>query len=397
MPKFIGLILSSLFSLSIYAQTVNCYAIQVAKGDSLFSLKMYDEAKLLYEEAKHCMDMPDDLSELDKKLSRTIYEINKLKAPEFTFSTDNVFAEINGARGSVTIKQRNIKNWDYNKEECPDWFVITKTDAGFDYVCQPNGEPLERTCVITFKAKNITRTFSVRQRAAAEYLTLSQNSVQASSDGGEAEVDVQTNAINGFSVATSTSWVKVISSRDDKLKLYVEQNEKHEQRTGSVFVNTKSCSKSIRINQDAKPSDFLLDIVALRIVSDFELSMSFRLKNGDHIQFDAGFWDILRNYNLSGGFSASYIWTYDFADIWSLNYGIGLGFGGVRRPYATPEGRFVIAAVPSIGIECAPDGWEIAGKQVGLTLDYRPYVGTDCAGFYHNLTNFNLGVRLHLH
>ena len=198
-------------------------------------------------------------------------------------------------------------------------------------------------------------------------------------------------------MATSTSWVKVISSRDDKLKLYVEQNEKHEQRTGSVFVNTKSCSKSIRINQDAKPSDFLLDIVALRIVSDFELSMSFRLKNGDHIQFDAGFWDILRNYNLSGGFSASYIWTYDFADIWSLNYGIGLGFGGVRRPYATPEGRFVIAAVPSIGIECAPDGWEIAGKQVGLTLDYRPYVGTDCAGFYHNLTNFNLGVRLHLH
>ena len=396
MRRLLGIVSILLFSNSIIAQIDNCYTSRVTRGDSLFSLKRFEDAKVYYNEATFCVDKPDDLSELKKKIRQTENEINKLKIKEFSLSWDYVWAESIGTKGNVSITLKNISRWNYEEKDCPSWLSIEKTKSGFLYECQPNNQPAERACSIKFKAGNITKTFIVQQGKAKEYLILSPTSIQSSSQGSEHVVSVNTNALTGFEITSGFSWAKVSSSQNS-VTINLAENEKYDPRYGNIYVRTKSCVETIRVKQEAKPSNFLLDVVALRILSDFELSMSFRLKSGGHIQFDAGFWDILRRNNLSGGFSASYIWTYEFTDMWSLHYGIGLGLGGVRRPYAEPVSRFVVAAVPSVGVECAPDGWNIAGRQVGLTLDYRPYIGTDCIGFYHNLTNINLGVRLHLH
>lgn len=396
MRRFIGILSVVLGSISLFAQNDNCYAYRVAEGDSLFAIRMYTGALEYYKAATSCVNKPDDLSELNKKISRTENEIKKSKIKTFSLSEDAVWIESVGAKGSIDITLKNISRWSYDENDCPSWLNIEKTKTGFKYECHPNNQPAERTCSIRFKAGNIAKTFVVKQGKAKEYLTLSPTSIHSSSQGGEQIVSVNTNALLGFEITSGLPWAK-ISSSQNSITINIAENEKHDPRYGNIYVRTKSCIESVRVVQDAKPSNFLLDIVATRILSDFELSMSFRLKNGDHIQFDAGFWDILRRNNLSGGFSASYIWTYEFTDMWSLHYGIGLGLGGVRRPYADPVSRFVVAAVPSVGVECAPDGWNIAGRQVGLTLDYRPYIGTDCVGFYHNLTNINLGVRLHLH
>ena len=396
MRRFIGILCIVMGSISLSAQNDNCYAYRVAEGDSLFSIRMYADALEYYKAATSCVNKPGDLSELNKKIVRTEAEIKKIKIKEFSLSQDYVWVESVGTKGSVSVTLKNISKWNYEEKDCPSWLNIERTKTGFIYECQPNNQPAERTCSIKFKAGNITKTFIVQQGKAKEYLTLSPTSIHSSSQEGEHVVSVNTNALTGFEITSGLTWAKVSSSQNS-ITINLAENEKHDPRYGNIYVRTKSCIESIRVTQEAKPSNFLLDVVALRILSDFELSMSFRLKNGDHIQFDAGFWDILRRNNLSGGFSASYIWKHEFTDMWSLHYGIGLGLGGVRRPYADPSSRFVIVAVPSVGVECAPNGWNIAGKQVGLTLDYRPYIGTDCVGFYHNLTNINLGVRLHLH
>ena len=396
MKRLYWILCGFLFCNSISAQIDDCFADRVANGDSLFSIRNYEAALDYFNAAKSCVNQPEDLSELNKKINKTKNEIKKARIQAFSLSKDYVYIKSRGEKDNIIITLGNIRNWDFDKNNCPDWLVITKTKDGFIYECQPNNQPIERTCTINLKAGSIAKNFRVRQEKASEYLMLSQTALHMSPQGGEQSVTVSTNAIAGYNIISQCPWASVTSLRNNVI-VTVKPNPKHDPRYGNIYVRTEACSQLIRVTQEAKPSKFLLDVVALRILSDFELSMSFRLENGNHIQFDGGLWDILRYNNLSGGISASYIWSYEFAEIWALHYGVGLGIGGVRRPYADPKSRFVIAAVPSVSIECAPIGWEIAGKQVGLTLDYRPYVGTDCAGFYHNLTNFNLGVRLHLH
>lgn len=381
---------------SLFAQIDNCFSDRVAKGDSLFSSKKYEDALDYFVEAKSCVKKPDDLSILNEKIKKAKKEIDKAKNK--TFSLDKNYVSINseGASGRVSVTLAGMEKWDFDTKEFPSWLVVTKTKTGFDYECLPNHQPKGRSCSIQLKAGTLTQTFTVHQKEVKEYLIVSPTSVQFSSQAGEQTVNVSTNATSEVCIKSQLPWTKVTASQSD-IRIEVEPNTKYDPRYGYIYLQTANCSQSIRVSQSAKPSNFLLDVAALRILSDFELSVSFRLKNGQHIQFDGGLWDILRYKNLSGGFSASYIWSYEFTDMWRLHYGIGLGIGGVKRPSTDIQSRFIVAAVPSIGIECAPKDWLVCGKRIGLTIDYRPYLGTDCVGFYHNATNINLGVRLHLH
>ena len=78
MRRLLGVVSILLFTTSIIAQIDNCYTSRVTRGDSLFSLKKFEDAIVYYNEATYCVDKPDDLSELKKKIRQTENEINKL-------------------------------------------------------------------------------------------------------------------------------------------------------------------------------------------------------------------------------------------------------------------------------------------------------------------------------
>lgn len=393
MKKIVLALLCTFFCLSNHAQEA-CYSVWVGQADTYYDSKNYQAAWDYYSAAKDCVDKPSDMSYIEGRLKKLKAILNP---PVFEVSSDRVSVSNAGSNGKIAIRVKNINSWRIVSTDIPNWLNVSKKGSSVEYKVEKNPTIETRTYILRLKADKLEQSIIFVQNAEDVFLRVSMGTVRIDNRGGTHSISISTNDPNGYSISNVDSWLK-ITKTESGIDLSCEANAQYEIRATNITASTTSKSETIRVIQEAKPIRFRFDAASVRVVSDFEMSARFMLKNGDHIQIDAGIWDIWRSGNLSGGFSASYIWTHEFTDEWILDYGVGLGFGGVRRyeSFGDKSSRFVVAAVPSIGLEWAPYNWNAGNYHFGLFVDYRPFLGTDCKGFYHNATNFNIGARLHL-
>ena len=145
--------------------------------------------------------------------------------------------------GSVTVDVTS--NVDYDVEISVNWI----TREGNTFNVEPNDSESERIGAITFSYGDISKTVSIKQsgKTPDPYLDIAPTSKNVAAAGETFTVNVSTN--QGTATGTSSaSWVTVNGT-----SVTVAANPTTEARTATVTFAAGSLSKTLTINQEAKP------------------------------------------------------------------------------------------------------------------------------------------------
>ena len=145
--------------------------------------------------------------------------------------------------GSVTVDVTS--NVDYDVEISVNWI----TREGNTFNVEPNDSESERIGAITFSYGDISKTVSIKQsgKTPDPYLDIAPTSKNVAAAGETFTVNVSTN--QGTATGTSSaSWVTVNGT-----SVTVAANPTTDARTATVTFAAGSLSKTLTINQEAKP------------------------------------------------------------------------------------------------------------------------------------------------
>ncbi|MRJ08885.1 hypothetical protein EDL99_08410 [Ornithobacterium rhinotracheale] len=143
---------------------------------------------------------------------------------------------------------------DYTVSASEDWFTVGKLWADTNAVqilVKENPLAVEREGVVTLTLGQLSQKILVKQAKAPLKLTILQDNIEATKQGGNFEIQVTSNAQN-YSVSTEESWLHLAPNPEEgKVSISVDENTTGEKRTGRIsFLVDNQIVKSMEITQE---------------------------------------------------------------------------------------------------------------------------------------------------
>ena len=182
--------------------------------------------------------------------SQTITVIQAGVTNTLTVTPSNI--TINSNQGSTTFDISSNTNW--NITENSDWITVNPTsgtnDATITVNYNENTSTLQRTATITISTTNAgTKTVTISQTGASEYLTVSTSFINIEHPAGSADFQIASNS--SWTISTNADWLslnKTNGSGDATITLYYLENTGGI-RTASITISNSSTTETISVTQ----------------------------------------------------------------------------------------------------------------------------------------------------
>ena len=172
-------------------------------------------------------------------------------APERFFSTTgDITFPSSGDTNTIDIEANT--NWDIKSK--PEWISANKENGKLVLTAAPNEKNSARYADVKIESPtNSIIIINIFQSAGREELSVSDNNIKFSPEGGEKRIKVYTNAAECY-VGNSPDWCDMVwIENTDSIKINCHPNKTFETREGSAKVNTALQTLGIHISQEASP------------------------------------------------------------------------------------------------------------------------------------------------
>ena len=187
---------------------------------------------------------------------------------EISLDTSNM--EFTSVGGSKTFKISTNTSWTVTSDQT--WCSVSpesgKNDGTITVKVTENTSASERKAMITVKSDIGNQTVKVIQSGAAAVLTLSVNSIDFTSGGGNKTFNISSNT--SWTVLCDQAWCNITpisGSGDDSVTVLVEDNISTVERMATITVKSDAGNKTINVTQSGATAILSLDMNTLAFAS----------------------------------------------------------------------------------------------------------------------------------
>lgn len=187
---------------------------------------------------------------------------------EISLDTSNM--EFTSVGGSKTFKIFTNTSWTVTSDQT--WCSVNpesgKNDGTITVKATENTSASERTAMITVKSDIGNQTVKVIQSGAAAVLTLSVNSIDFTSGGGNKTFKISSNT--SWTVLCDQTWCNISptsGSGDGSVTVLVEENNSIAKRMATITVKSDAGNKTVNVTQSGATATLSLDMNSLAFES----------------------------------------------------------------------------------------------------------------------------------
>ncbi len=166
-----------------------------------------------------------------------------------TYMTFNSQGEIFAKNGGTTEVNIDYDGYIWEVNYMPSWVNIDEYENSFIIRCLPNTTGQDREDHITIKSGKIVQALPIGQYGHAQFIRLSETSLQSDIDGGSIHIDIETDGCDPE--ISYPKFCKIEDYSDDGFTLVVPSNNEYS-RSGTLYVKEDNASASIFISQVGK-------------------------------------------------------------------------------------------------------------------------------------------------
>ena len=377
-------IIVGLLLCSVSAFAESCYKSRVETGDYAVSRAQYDRAIAYYEAAKKCVDAPQDLRSLNRKIANAKSKKEELEN-RITVSLTDISFEASG-NYSKSIQVTSRRKWSYNASQVPYWLTVDKVNNSLTVSCADNKVTQSRSFeLVISNGKGVSKKILIEQKAKKQsYISLSEYNLRFSGEGGSAQpIAVYTDAENFTAKADKNGWWLDVKRYGSDIHITAYKNTMKFERDAKVRVVTDDGSVvTIGVTQERKPHSTVLRSIGLRGGGSIEAFLQFNVKDRSLFDIGIGRWNQSEAWGLTG--------TYDYMFLdgvnWNSYIGAGLALGVESHKYGLIGALAGNLELEYIGLD-----------PFGIAISYTPKIGYGTKGaFFGDYINFNVVLRYYL-
>ncbi|MDR1380856.1 MAG: outer membrane beta-barrel protein [Tannerella sp.] len=229
-------------------------AVKKFEAAGICDAKLLDDCKKRISECKKAIDSPPAATPATTPASTpaptskpTSKPASKPAPASVRLSRENLRFSEQGGIENITVSGDD--GWTVS--ETADWCDAKRGGNLVVITCNPNKSSLSRNTTVEIKGGNSSRTVSIEQEAAAEYLTVSKKTLEYASPGGTDSVRISTNGEN-WTIGDFPAWCNVRKAGTDGLIIVCLENQTNQARNEIIQLKTGRQTIGVEIKQDAR-------------------------------------------------------------------------------------------------------------------------------------------------